>query len=258
MIYKQPKEERRTSSKALQRQEIHRLPSIAELENRFDIIKNTLANEPYLSRIYFKENDNIGDKDIDVTDILAMLNMFNIDRYSGVSSFPTNSYSAKKKCIDLYIADHKNKGESSENPYVKMIPIMADIFKLYDKIETSMSRFYKAKNSGGRYGAVKGVISPKAETIFTSKFLQNALDMISPNGFIYPILGSFRALVGEKNGVYAWKKDPFEILESVGPDLVESTISMSRSLGNSPQPAGKDANLWKTLYMTVDYMFYHD
>ena len=47
--------------------------SIAELENRFDLIKNTLADERYISRVFFKENDN---GDIDVSDLLAVLNMF--------------------------------------------------------------------------------------------------------------------------------------------------------------------------------------
>ena len=65
--------------------------SIAELEDRFDIIKNTLANESYISRVFFKENDT---GDIDVADLLALLNMFNITRYNGMVSFPINSYSS--------------------------------------------------------------------------------------------------------------------------------------------------------------------
>ena len=224
--------------------------SIAELEDRFDIIKNTLANENYISRVFFKEND-VGD--IDVADLLAILNMFNISRYSGMASFPINSYSSKKKCIDLYISDHKEYGESLDNPYVKMINIMPDIFRLYDAIEVGMNRFYRQKNPGGRYGATKGVQVPKAGQEIHSKFLSNDMEAASPNGFIYPILGAFRALVEEKEGKYEWKKNPFAVLEKVGAELVESTVSMSRSLGNNPQSVGKEANIWKTLYMTVAF-----
>lgn len=222
--------------------------SIAELEDRFDIIKNTLATESYIKRVFFKENDT---GDIDVADMLALLNMFNINRYSGMASFPINSYSAKKKCIDLYIADHKLHGETASNPYMKMTTIMADIFKLYDAIEVGMNKFYRQKNPSGRYGATKGVIIPKAGQQLYSKFLLNEMDAASPNGFIYPILGAFRALVEEKDGMYCWKKNPFAVLERVGADMVESTVSMSRSLGNNPQSVGKDQNIWKTLYMTV-------
>lgn len=222
--------------------------SIAELEDRFDIIKNTLATESYIKRVFFKENDT---GDIDVADMLALLNMFNINRYSGMASFPINSYSAKKKCIDLYIADHKLHGETASNPYMKMTTIMADIFKLYDAIEVGMNKFYRQKTPSGRYGATKGVIIPKAGQQLYSKFLLNEMDAASPNGFIYPILGAFRALVEEKDGMYCWKKNPFAVLERVGADMVESTVSMSRSLGNNPQSVGKDQNIWKTLYMTV-------
>lgn len=224
--------------------------SIAELEDRFEIIKNTLANEPYMSRVFFKENDT---GDIDVADLLALLNMFNIDRYSGMESFPINSYSSRKKCIKLYIQDHKQYENTSENPYVKMTNIMPDIFRLYDAIEVGMNKFYRQKNPSGRYGATKGVQVPKPGQELHSKFLCNDMEAASPNGFIYPILGAFRALVEEKNGVYCWKKDPFSVLEKVGKDLVESTVSMSRALGNNPQSVGKDSNIWKTLYMTVAF-----
>lgn len=226
--------------------------SIAELENRFDILKNTLSNEPYMhsGRVFFKENDT---GDIDVTDLLALLNLFNIDRYSGMASFPIASYSFKKKCIDYYIEDHKKYGSSQENPYVKMHDIMPDIFRLYDAIEVNIGRYYMLKNPGGRYGATKGVQKPKDGQEFRSKFFQNRMDYASPNGFIYPILGAFRALVESQDSRYCWKADPFDILEKVGPDLVESTVSMSRSLGNNPQSVGKEANIWKTLYMTVAF-----
>ena len=116
-----------------------------------------------------------------------------------------------------------------------------------------MNGFYRKKNPNGRYGAVKGVLVPKEDQPLQSKFYQNSLDVQSPNGFIYPILGAFRALLKEKDGYYEWKVNPFDILDKVGPELVESTVSMSRSLGNNPQSTGKDANLWKMLYMTVAF-----
>jgi len=224
--------------------------SIAELEDRFDIIKNTLEAEPYIKRVFFKENDA---GDIDVSDLLALLNMFNIDRYIGMNSFPINSYSSKKKCIDLYIEEHKANGEEANNPYVKMKGIMPDIFKLYDAIEVGMNKFYRAKNPGGRYGATKGVQVPKDGQVVYSKFYNNEMDAATPNGFIYPILGSFRALIEEKDGKYIWKMNPFKVLAKIGPDLVDSTVSMSRALGNNPQSVGKDSNIWKTLYMTVAF-----
>lgn len=222
--------------------------SIAELEDRFDMIKDTIKNEPFSSKVYFRENDK---GDIDVADIISILTLFNIDRYSDMNSFPIVAYSGKKKCIDYYIEAHKSYGETKDNPYYKMRSIMIDIFKLYDMLEKNMGNYYKQKYSSGRYGSIKGVASPKGDFKFKSKFYKEELDYQSPSGFLYPILGSLRALIKEEANTYIWKKDPFVILDKLGKELVETTIERSRTLGNNPQAVGKDVGNWKTLYMTV-------
>ena len=222
--------------------------SIAELEDRFDLIKDAIKNESFSKKVYFRENDK---GDIDVADIISILTLFNIDKYPDVNAFPIVAYNGKKKCIDYYIDAHKKNGETADNPYFKMKNIMIDIFKLYDKLESNMGTYYKQKYSSGRYGSVKGVTSPKGDSNFKSKFYKNEIDYQSPSGFLYPILGSLRALVKVENGMYAWKTNPFQILDNIGKDLVETTVERSRTLGNSPQAVGKDAGNWKTLYMTV-------
>lgn len=222
--------------------------SIAELEERFNLIKEVVRNEPFNSEIYFRENDP---GNIDVADIISILTLFNIDKYPNINSFPIIAYSGKKKCIDYYIAAHKDYGETSENPYYKMKNIMLDIFKLYDTIEINMGNYYRSKFPPGRYGLVKGVTVPKNDTTFKSMFYKTDMDYQTPTGFLYPILGAFRALVKNDGDKYSWKTNPFAILDKVGPDLVETTIERSRSLGNNAQSVGKDSGNWKTLYMTI-------
>ena len=155
--------------------------------------------------------------------------------------FPINSYSSKKKCIDLYIADHKLYGKSEVNPHIRITGIMPDVFCLYDAIAGNMDKFYRRKNPGGKYAAAKGVQVSKQRQKFHSKFLESQMEAALPNGFIYAILGAFRALVGEKED----RKDVGENWRGL-----ESTVSRSRSLGNSPQFVGKDANIWKARYMS--------
>lgn len=222
--------------------------SIAELENRFEIIKNAIRNEPFCDNVYFKEN---ADGDIDVADIISLLTMFNLEKFPNMESFPIISYSGKKKCIDYYIEAHKTHGETTNNPYYKMKNIMVDIFKLYDMLEIEIGNFYKQKNPSGRYGSVKGVTTPKDGVGFKSKFYSKCMDYQSPTGFLYPILGSFRAIVKDDGIEYSWKKNPFEIMKKIAPDLVSTTIERSRTLSNNAQSVGKDVGNWKTLYMTI-------
>ena len=232
--------------------------SIANLRDYFDLIKVTIKNEEFKDRVYFMEND---DGDIDVGDILAILNLFNLDAYHEMDSFPVVSFSSRKKCIDNYIHLYEKFQNSRENPYVKMKPIMLDIFKLYDFLEIKMFDYYRAKNPSGKYGAISGVITPRnsqkkpnhSPKQLKTKFYQENMSHSSPNGFLFPILGSLRALLTEEDGVYKWTHDPFLMLDRVGPDLVCTTVERSRTLGNDPVKVGKDTGNWQTLYMRVKF-----
>ena len=223
--------------------------SIANLRDYFDLIKDVISTEEFKDRVYFMEND---DGDIDVGDILAILNLFNIDADHGMDGFPVVSFSSRKKCIDNYISLYEKLQNSPENPYVKMRPVMVEIFKLYDFLETKMYDYYRAKNPSGKYGAVSGVVTPRdAKKKFKTKFYCSEMTHGSPNGFLFPVLGALRALLVEKDGRYVWTHNPFDILDKVGPDLVCTTVERSRTLGNDPVKVGKDTGNWQTLYMRV-------
>lgn len=153
--------------------------------------------------------------------------------------------------IDAYLDAHKKYGNSPNNPYVKMAPIMNDIFKLYDYLELNMGKYYKEKNPMGKFGLTKGVSISKDNKQYYSKFEHKKMEYFSPTGFIYPILGAFRALLKEENGVYVWQKNPFIVANDLGAELVDTTVERSRTLGNNPQSVGKDTGNWKTLYMTI-------
>jgi len=223
--------------------------SLEELRDHFDIIKRAIGKESYFEDISYKENDK---KRIDVLDILAVMNMFNIDRYpiSG-KSYPINSYNGKNSCLQYYIKEYKDLGDSPANPYVKMGRILPDIFKLYDQLECNIGNYYNP-DGGKKYGSVKGVVTHKPNTpMFKSKFLQKEMNYESPNGFIYPILGSFRALVVKIDGGYSWKKDPFKAMDRLGPKLVNSVVDISRQLRNNPQTTGRSPTAWENLFMAM-------
>lgn len=235
--------------------------SIAELEHKFDLIKRGIGGEEFINNVYFTEND---EGSIDVQEILAIVNMFNIDRYptSDMETYPKVSYTSRKSCVDYYLKIYNERGEGLDNPYVKMLPIMGDIFKLYDQIERKISSYYSEAVTNGRYGATKGVSTAKdEERRCEAKFSDAKIWHNTPTGFIYPILGSMRAAVEEgDDGKYQWKQgiDPFELLDTIGPGLVSTTVERSRTLGNNPNAVGKDAGNWKTLFMTVAFeLFKH-
>jgi hypothetical protein len=225
--------------------------AIAELKQKFEIIKQSIVSEPFSDDIAYRENE---EKNIDVSDILTLLYMFNLERHKDREKMAVSAYSSKQACIKEYTKTYdkyEENGRTEENPYYKMRPVMSDFFKLYELVETSMARKYKEAHNGGKYGSVKGVDVPKSESKFESKFYHSPMDHRTPRGFLYPIVGAFRAILEEKDGVYAWKADPFEFFEEIGKNLVSETIERSRTLGNNPNAVGKDAGHWKQLYNNV-------
>lgn len=227
--------------------------SIANLKDYFDIIKDFASAESFRDRINYVEND---DGDIDVSDILALMFMFNVKAYPGMDNCPISAYSGKKKCVDAYIAERERveNGEidKEENVYYKMSGIIHDIFGLYDKLEQNIANYYTKKNPGGRYGATTGVSVSKGDKHFLTKFYENPTEYCTPKGFLYPILGAFRALVVEEDGRFTWGGvDPYSIMDKIGPELVATTVERSRQNGNNPNKTGKDTTLWQPLYMRV-------
>ena len=227
--------------------------SIAELENKFAIIKQGIDECEFSNHVYFQEND---EGDVDVTDVLAVLNMFNLDRYpiDNMDAFPKASYTSTANCVKYYLSSFDQYGDGKDNPYVKMLPIMKTIFELYDHIEINMAHYYSQAVANGRYGAIKGVSAVKeGGDPFKARYSNHELAYQTPTGFIYPILGSMRALVEEASdgSGYRFVCDPVTILDEVGKELVGTTVERSRTLGGNPNAVGKDTGNWKTLYMTV-------
>lgn len=218
--------------------------SLAELQNKFEPIKDAIGGMPFYNRIAFRQNQQLGPgiKMIDAREIVAIISMFDIQRYS-YKAHPKQAYSSKKVMLDRYL----------ENPdhFEKFSNIATDIFDLYDQIEIDFPEVYN--DGGGRYGNVKFSGYQEGKVVKQSKFSDAPMYYAVPDGLIYPLLAAFRGLVKYKEdvGKYEWKKDPMAVYDSLKIELVQKVMSFTKSLGNNPNAAGKDNNLWDVLIMTI-------
>jgi len=232
--------------------------SLAELEGKFDTIKESIGKEDFADRIAYKEN---AEGDIDIREVVAILTMFNINRYDD-STHPVTAYSQKQTCITHYLADM----EKDNNPFDKMKLIAPKIFAIYNAVEKKMPTIYNSKEGGGRYGKVKGVVYKDGREFHQLLFAsgEEFIPYETPKGFVYPIVAAFRAIVEENSetGYYQWSNgvDPLKYFNDndLATELVVSTIERSRSLGNNPQSVGKDSGHWSQLYKTVRTKFLED
>lgn len=226
--------------------------SIEELKQSFECIKNCIKNEKYANRIAYKQNELQEEKTIiDIREVIAILNMFNQRLYPNDEpnniSHPIQSYTGKETSLNNYLKIEKtDRDKIIEN----MSPIIPTIFKLWEMVETEFDQ--KGKKAKKIYKTKKYSKYNNGEIVNKSLFGDTELDYYVPRGLLYPLIGSFRALVCiGKDGKYGWKKDPLLAWETLGPDLVKTILNSSTDLGDSPDTIAKAANTWDILYKAV-------
>lgn len=225
--------------------------SMAELQQKFDPIKEGLEGMTFFTRIAFKQNQQAFDDDtnkklkmIDAREVVAIINMFNIDKFDAMNH-PIKAYSSKAKMLDLYLEDPEY--------YRRYVNIMPDIFDLYDAIETEFATAFN--ETGGRYGRKKYSVYKDGNIIGTSKFGLQEICYKIPDGLIYPAVAAFRSLVifNSETNKYEWKNgvNPISVWDKCKASMTSQIMNFASAIGDNPNAVGKDSNIWNLAYMTV-------
>lgn len=219
--------------------------SLANLEGKFEWIKETIKGMPYRNKISFKQNEK---KDVDIRDIIAFLTLFNVENKELNGRHPKEAYTSKAASLKLYRNDQKS--------FEMLKPILKDILYLHDYIQMKAKVFYN-EEKGGKAGRMKGLFDHKKRAKFLFIFTGEESHYKLYDGALYPIFGAMRFLVEKKPGAknYSWKLDSFKkvlsFFDKVAADMIETTYKTSLIYGRKPNPIGKDDNHWDNLYKTV-------
>lgn len=225
--------------------------SMAELQKKFDPIKEGLEGMPFFGRIAFKQNQQAVDpvtqkrlKMIDAREVVAIVGMFDSDKFDSMNH-PTKAYSSKAMMLKSYLEDPEK--------YRRYVNIMPDIFELYDVVEQEFALAFNEK--GGRYGRKKYAGYKDGNVIGSTKFLDHDICYKIPDGFIYPTVAAFRSLVvcDDVTGKYKWREgqNPIQLWEKVKCSLAKAIMEFASDIGDNPNTVGKNANIWSLAYMTV-------
>lgn len=218
--------------------------ALFNLDDKFDLIKESIANEKYSDDIAYKDNEP---KSIHVSDLLRLMFAFDIEKFEDDSTAPIQSYSGKSQVFKRY------KEAYETDFYKELTKELPKLVNLYDKIEVELADKYTAyKNNEGvknpKFGLVRGV--ERLNKPGKSYFLSNQIDYSISSGYLYPIFGAFRALIKydkEENKI-KWLFDPLEMWDEIGYLLAQNIFNTS----NNPQLAGKDKQLWLSTYRIVE------
>ena len=231
------------------------LKSIEELKNSFAAIKSGMSGLAFSGRIAYKMNEHYAEDGvvpIDVREIITILNMFNQTLYpiinkNGTSSDaqPIQSYTGKEVSLKRFLSLGK---ELREDIVTRMKPIIPQIFELWDAVEREFPQ--KAAMAKKKYGSKKYAKYDGGKTVGYALFSQKELRYLVPKGIVYPVVGSFRALVTVDPATkrYGWKVDPVAIWDILGPKLAAIVLEEKE---DNPEYLGKSGNLWSNLFKEV-------
>lgn len=216
--------------------------ALFELDDKFDLIKDSLLNEQYASDIAYKDNEN---KRIPIAELLRLMFTFNIKRFPDDSNAPVSAYSGKQAVFK----DYQKEFGTDSNIYKKLSPFLPDLVDLYELIQKELpNKYQEYKNSDGKnaaFGKIRGV---EGSGSYLTDFTQQSINYNISTGFLMPIFGAFRALLRETDGKINWEFNPKEVWNIAGTRLVQNTFDTD----TNPQQVGKSKTLWQANYRIVD------
>lgn len=223
--------------------------TLANHAKKFDWIKEDLKDESYLEKIAFRENE---DGLLDVSDVLRIMELFNIEDYpnDGSSRNPIRAYTGKENVLATYL----KRPETLKH----LRPLLKDILILHDTISFESRELWN-KSSRGRKGGSLAFIDKAEKAKFEFPFIGKTGDYRLYRGALFPILASFRWMVvnDEQTGEARWRGDGFNdvlrLWRDLAVKLLEATWETSDELGRKADAIGKSSNHWKNLYNVVAF-----
>jgi len=219
--------------------------SLANLEGKFNWIKEVIKGTPYENKITFKQNEK---GEFDIRDIIAFLTLFNVEHPDLKNRQPKEAYTSKAACLTLY--------RKNQESYEMLKPILKDILYLHDYIHINSRKIYDQEKNG-KAALMVGVFDKRKRGKHQFVFMGVEDDCRLFDGALYPIFGALRFLVEKKPGQshYSWKFDSFNkvksLFDKVVADMVVTTYNTSLVYGRKPDAIGKDENHWDNLYKTI-------
>jgi hypothetical protein len=231
--------------------------SLMNLKEEFEKLKKAVLGQPYSNLIAYKEYEVLDDgsaKPIDVREVIAILTCFDRANFDA-RVHPINAYRSKAACLQ-HFQDHKAD-------YEKIYPLAPDILELYDRVQLLLPELYNkvrgksGEVAGGKFGKLTGVTTYDGKRRAQLLFIREESKYGVPAGFVYPVLGAFRALLEEKGGRYVWGKgvDPIRLLQGQLGEMLADTIGNFALDARNPSKTGKSPLVWQACYQAAQVAY---
>lgn len=219
--------------------------SLKNLVKKFDPIKEAMSGKRGGDQIAYSDGEP---GKVDILDVLHILSVFDLNQYPGKDKHPNDIFGSKQKVLKRYDTDIDNKENSS---FARLLPRIDEILILSDEVQKQCAKitsYYKIKNTedSNRVGSV----DHKRDAIFSDGEISGLI----PQGWLYPMLASFRANICRKSwdsGQLVWLEEPLVLLSEVINDLVEIITTAHKEQKSRPGEVGRKPTAYQLCYFTV-------
>ena len=230
--------------------------SIANLDGRYDWIKEEVSDQDYAERIAWRESD---DGDYDVRDLLCILEAMNVidfENHSGIH--PISAYEARERVTKKFSDDaEKHKADPEKSDYRRLRPILKDALILYDYIRHDFRDVYNNAGLGnaGALDIMEQARSGKKYDFPFAKLLQSEYRLTK--GALFPIFAAFRNKVAlnPETGLAEWQggfESVLDLWKSTSIEVANQTKAAIKDYGRKPDVLGKSRGHWNNVHKTVE------
>lgn len=212
-------------------------PSLVNLQGEFDIIRKVMNKRQGADDIAYHQGD---DGNTYISEILVYLEMFNRGRYDD-KRHPNALYNKQSLGLRFFAEDMSQR----KKVMTGLIDRLPELLWLADTIRKMTPD--AARANGFRFGRARiGADGAKVSTMKSVKlpFIGEDSQYRVPNGWIYPVLASFRANLTDKG----WKVPVGQVLQELLPDLVAVCVVEHRDNNLRPEVIGKRESAYAQTY----------
>lgn len=230
--------------------------SIANLDGKYEWIKDDLSDMPYFSRIAWRESD---EGDYDVRDLIAVLECMNVIDYPNESgSHPVSAYEAVNRVADRFSSDSdRNEADITNSTFYRLRPIMKDALHLFDVIRRDFRDVYNAE-TGGNAGALDIMEQAGKGKKFDFPFASlDPCEYRLTKGALFPLFAAFRnkVRINKETGVAEWLggfRSVLDLWNLSKAELISQTKDAIKDYGRKPDVLGKSRGNWNNLHKTIE------
>lgn len=225
--------------------------SLANLEGKFDFVKEALKGECFFKNISWVEND---DGEISINYLIQILTAFN--KNLAHKSMP-RTYSGAGSCETSFIKEfNSNKDNMKNNVYYKLMPLYSDIFKFVDHVLFSLPTIYNKngyESERGNFGKLRGITYKQDfyPLLFSPNNKRTSFKI--PNALFFPIIAAMRQLYKEDaNGMFEWIINPIIVFDAISEKLVTKVMGYYFEKNGFVNEMGKSLGLWIDTFELVN------